>query len=287
MDELWQPVARMARPPVSPRGSPRRRRRCPSRSRGRRLDGRIRVAPSARPPALAGTRPPAPAGPGRRLWLGPGRRLAIGYWIGISQRLRHWRRGRGGPVRRRRCRCCALSSDRLRRGVLAAVTGWGVSHVVPQRRPDDFHAPLTAGPSGKLRARHHLVYPGGVDPRNLQLYVDPGRFRQLRPGHTAKVPGMAGPEAPRHRRADPGLPGAALSGRRPQLAAKRCDAAVGLVQFFAAGQAPGPAHYPTVPAADPEPGHAVPAADAQLDGARRLAEPDQRWPVRPMLALRG
>ena len=96
---------------------------------------------------------------------------------------------------------------------------------------------------------------------------------------------MTGREAPRHRRADPGLPGFAPLGR-PQLAAKWRDAAVGLVQPGAAGQAPGPAYYPAVPAADPEPGHPVPAADTQLDGAR-LAGPDQRGPVRLMLALLG
>ena len=158
---------------------------------------------------------------GRRLWLEPGRLavgcwIGVGQWIGISRRPERWLRGRGSLIRRRRCRCSALSSDRLRGCFLAAITGWGVSHVVPQRRPDDFHAPFTAGPSGKLRARHHLVYPGGVDPRNVQLYADPGWFRQLRPCHTAKVPGMAGPEAQRHRPAfEAGLthPGARRSSR--------------------------------------------------------------------------
>lgn len=43
------------------------------------------------------------------------------------------------------------------------------------------------------------------------------------------------------------------------------------VQFLAAGHAPWPAHCLAAAAADPEPGRALPAVDAKLDGARQQA----------------
>jgi hypothetical protein len=51
--------------------------------------------------------------------------------------------------------------------------------------------------------------------------------------------------------------------------------AAGPVQVLAAGQAPGPAYYRVGLAADPEPGGALTAMDAQLVGARRHARHDQ------------
>src|SRR5882757_10296661 len=59
------------------------------------------------------------------------------------------------------------------------------------------------------------------------------------------------------------------------LATKRGDVAVGPVQLLAAGQAPGSAYYRAGLAADPEPGGALAAMDAELVGARRHARHDQ------------
>ena len=51
--------------------------------------------------------------------------------------------------------------------------------------------------------------------------------------------------------------------------------AAGPVQVLAACQAPGPAHYRVGLAADPEPGRALAAVDAELVGARWHARHDQ------------
>ena len=52
----------------------------------------------------------------------------------------------------------------------------------------------------------------------------------------------------------------------PGYTVERDYVAIGPVEFAAAGQAPGPADHRGIAAADPEPGGALPAMDAELDG---------------------
>src|ERR1700722_18983486 len=58
----------------------------------------------------------------------------------------------------------------------------------------------------------------------------------------------------------------------PSPGAEGDDLAAGPVQPAAAGQAPGPADDRGAAEADPEPGRVHPAADADLDGARRAGD---------------
>src|SRR5690348_10676338 len=68
------------------------------------------------------------------------------------------------------------------------------------------------------------------------------------------------------RTAAPRLPGAvALSSHKPLPGAERGYVAADPVEFFAAGQAPGAADNPVAGVADPEPGRALPAMDAELN----------------------
>src|SRR5215475_3676060 len=70
-------------------------------------------------------------------------------------------------------------------------------------------------------------------------------------------------------------------GRRAPSAAERDHVIVVPVQLLAAGQAPRPAHHHAAGTADPEPGRALPAVDAQLDGARQQAGDDRHDRVAP------
>ena len=90
-------------------------------------------------------------------------------------------------VRRRRPSGLGHSGSRFgfRRG--------GISHVVPQGRPDDLQAPLGTGPLGELRPRQHLVYPRHVflGDGNPEHDGDAGCMRQPGTRHAFKVPRTA------------------------------------------------------------------------------------------------
>ena len=103
--------------------------------------------------------------------------------------------GRWRAVRRRRPSGIRHSGSRFgfRRG--------GISHVVPQGRPDDLPAPLRTGPLGELRPRQHLVYPRHVilGDGNPEHDGDAGCVRQPGTRHAFKVPRTAGLERERLR----------------------------------------------------------------------------------------
>src|SRR5215813_7615102 len=83
------------------------------------------------------------------------------------------------------------------------------------------------------------------------------------------------------------FPGQRL-GRRATSAAERDHVIVVPVQILAAGHAPWSAHHHAACVADPEPGRALLAVDAQLDGARQQARGDHReraCPAAPTAAL--
>ena len=136
-----------------------------------------------------------PAGGARTRLVVPGvlRVRAVGSAWRLGRNLvgvREWRlRGNSGwrAVRRRRPSGLRRSGSRFgfRRG--------GISHVVPQGRPDDLQAPVRTGPLGELRPRQHSVYPRHVflGDGNPEHDGDAGCIRQPGTRHVFKVPRTA------------------------------------------------------------------------------------------------